>query len=120
MPALVCRTEKTKHDNKDILQLILFGKSTTAESWTINDDTTIIAYFFKPFALSTVFNVPAKKLAQESLDLSKWNAHKTNAVKTQLVYARSTTKKIEALDSLLILQLQENKNECGIIKYATD
>ena len=120
MPALLCRTEKSKEEIEEVLQLTLFGRSTTADSWTINDDTTIIAYFFKPFALSTVFNVPAKNLAQEPLDLPNWNAHKTNAVKTQLVYAQSTIKKIEAIDNLLIHQLQENKNECEIIKYATD
>lgn len=120
MPALLCRTEKTEHGNEDILHLMLFGKSTTAESWTINNETTIIAYFFKPFALSTVFNLPAKKLIREPVELSNWNPHKTNALKTQLIYAPSTTKKIEALDSLLIHQLEENKNQCEIIKFATD
>lgn len=120
MPALLCRTEKHQPGNETILQLTLFGKSSTADSWTINDHTTIIAYFFKPFALSTVFNVPAKKLIDDPIDLSIWNPHKTNALRTQLIYAVSTTGKIEVLDNLLIHQLQQNNKECEIVKYATD
>jgi len=120
MPALLCRTEKDRSGNEDILQLTLFGRSTTADSWTINENTTIIAYFFKPFALSTVFNVPAKKLIDDPVDLSIWSPHKTNALRTQLVYAVSTKQKIEVLDNLLIHQLQQNNKECEIIKYATD
>ena len=120
MPALLCRTEKDPSGNENILQLTLFGKSTTADSWTITDNTTIIAYFFKPFALSTVFNVPAKKLIESPVDLSNWSPHKTNALRTQLIYAGSTKRKIEVIDNLLIHQLQENSKECEIIKYATD
>ncbi|MEJ8844550.1 helix-turn-helix domain-containing protein [Lacibacter sp. H375] len=120
IPAFLCRTEKTKADNEHISQLSLFGKSSTEDSWTINNTTTIIAYFFKPFALSTVFNVPAKTIMDAALDLSIWSPHKTNALKTQLAYASSTEKKTEVLDHLLIEQLQQNKKECEIIKYATD
>ena len=49
MPALFCKTERNEKGNEDILQLALFGKSVPEEYWTIKDNTTIIAYFFKPF-----------------------------------------------------------------------
>ena len=120
MPALLCRTEKDRSGNENVLQLTLFGRSTTLDSWTINDNTTIVAYFFKPFALSTVFNVPAKKLIEDPVDLSNWSPHKANALRTQLINAGSTTRKVEVLDNLLIQQLQQNNKECEIIKYATD
>lgn len=120
MAAFFCRTEKTESGDEHISQLTLFGKSSTEDSWTINNTTTIIAYFFNPFALSTVFNVTAKKLMEEPVDLWNWSPHKTNALKTQLVYAASTTQKTEVLDHLLIAQLQQNQKECSIIQYATD
>ena len=53
MPALLCRTEKDPNGNENIIQLALFGKSTPADCWAVNDNTTIIAYFFKPFALAS-------------------------------------------------------------------
>lgn len=120
MPALLCRTEKDSSGNEHILQLTLFGKSTTADSWTVNNNTTIIAYFFKPFALSTIFNVSAKKIIEDSLDLSNWSPHKTNALKTQLMHSGSTARKTEVFDNLLIHQLQQNHKECETIKYVTD
>ena len=120
MPALFCRTEKDQTENENISQLTLFGKSTPLNFWTVDNNTTIIAYFFKPFALSTVFDVAAVKLIETPIDLSNWSPHKTNALRTQLIYAASTTRKIKVLDNLLIHQLQQNNKECEIIKYATD
>jgi AraC-like DNA-binding protein len=120
MPALLCSIEKDQPNNEDIMHLTLFGKSITPDYWSVNNRTIIIVYFFKPFALAGIFNIPAAKLIKEPIELSNWSPHKTNALKTQLIYAGSTDKKVEALDSLLIHQLQQNKTECEIVRYATD
>ena len=120
MPALFCKTEKDSPGNENIIWLSLFGRSVPEEYWAINPHTTIIAYFFKPFALATMFNIPAIKLNEEAIDLSNWSPHKTNALKTQLIYADSTTRKVEVLDNLLTHQLQQNNRDCEIIRYATD
>ena len=120
IPALFCKTEKDPAGNAIIIQLTLFGRSVPDECWTVNDNTTILAYFFQPFALASMFSIAAKKLNETDIDLSSWNPHKTNALKTQLVYATSTQRKVDVLDNLLIRQLGENKRECEIIKYATD
>ena len=120
MPALLCRTEKSQTENENIEQLTLFGKSIPQDCWEIKSNTTIIAYFFKPFALASIFNIPAAKLIETPIDLCNWSPHKTNALRTQLIYAGPTLRKIEVLDNLLIHQLQQHKKECEIIKYATD
>ncbi len=120
MPALLCRTEKGQTENETIAQLTLFGKSIPQDCWEINSNTTIIAYFFKPFALASIFNIPAAKLLENPIDLCNWSPHKTNALRTQLIYAAPTRRKIEVLDNLLIHQLEQHKKECEIIKYATD
>jgi len=120
MPALFFRTEKDQTENETITQLTLFGTSTPQACWEIKANTTIIAYFFKPFALASLFNIPAATLAKKPIDLCNWNAHKMNALRTQLIYAKSTNHKTAILDNLLIHQLQQHKRECEIIKYATD
>ena len=120
MPALYCRTEKEETGNDKILQLTLFGKSAPADGWDADNKTTIIAYFFKPFTLASLFNIATTELIESPVDLSNWNAQKTNALRTQLMYASSTIRKIEILDNLLVHQLQENCKECEIIRYATD
>lgn len=120
MPVLLCRTQKAPAGNEHVTQLTLFGKSTLSDSWTIDEQTTLIAYFFNPFALAALFTIPAVQLAAAPVDLGNWNAHLTTALRTQLIYAGSTARKIKALDHLLIRQLQQNNRECAIIRYATD
>ena len=105
---------------KRLLQLTLFGKSVPEEHCEAGINTTIIAYFFKPFALASIFNVAAAKVLESPVELINWSPHKANALQTQLIYAGSTTRKVEVLDNLLIHQLQQHKRECEIIKYATD
>jgi AraC-like DNA-binding protein len=120
MPALFCKTRKNNQDVEEAIELTLFGKSTTSECWNIDDRTTVIAYFFKPFAMASLFNLSAKKLADEPLDLRTWDAHKINALITQIGYATTTSNKVDILENLLTHQLKENKRECEIIRYATD
>jgi AraC-like DNA-binding protein len=120
MPALLCHTLKTPIGTEDILLLTLFGKSTPPDIWEMKKNETMVAYFFNPFSLPCLFNLSATEIARDPKELSKWNAHKTNAVKTQLCYASTTAEKIEVLDSLLLHQLEEQQRECEIILYTTD
>jgi AraC-like DNA-binding protein len=120
MPALFCRTEKDQAGNEQVMQLTLFGKSTTPECWAVNPTTTIIAYFFQPFAVSCLFNLPAATLVKDPVELSSWNAHQTNALIMQLVYTTATSQKRDVLDHVLLHQLEQHKRECEVIRYATD
>lgn len=120
MPALVCKTEKNQAGAEPAFQLTLFAKSAPAEYWQAKPNTTIIAYFFNPFSMACVFNMPVQKLMTAPLDLGLWDAHKTNALKMQLLYANSITDKIEVLNNLVIQQINTNRKDCEIIKYATD
>ena len=120
MPALFCCTEKDPTGGEQIARLTLFGKSIPPELWEINPDQTIIAFFFMPFTMAGAFNIPASKLLEAPVDLHNWIPHKTNAIRTQFMYAESTLQKVEVLEHFLIHQLQENSKVCEIIKSATD
>ena len=120
MSALICRTAKSPTGIEDIVQLSLFGKSAPSDSWELKKNETAIAYFFKPFSLASLFNLSAAELAKNPVEFSEWNAHKTNALKTQLAYAGTTKEKIDALDNFLLHQLQQQKRECEIVRFTTD
>lgn len=120
MPALFCKTEKDGAGNENVRQVTLFGKTVPQECWAITPHATIIAYFFKPFALAALFGLPAATLAKNPVDLESWDPLKNNALRTQLTYAASTSRKSEVLDHLLIHQLEQNNKECEVIQYATD
>lgn len=120
MPALYCRIQKDRPGDEQVLQLTLFGQSVPEACWTADENSTVIAYFFKPFALTTLFNVPASQLVKSPVDLFTWNVHQVNALRTQLCYAASTAAKVEALDNLLIHLSGENHQACNVIRFATD
>jgi AraC-like DNA-binding protein len=117
--ALFCRTEKNNGIYENITHLTLFSKS-PIDLWRMNRQSTIIAYFFRPFIVTSLFNISAKKLSKNTSELSFWSPHKYTALKSQLIYSTSTSRKIAVLDNLLILQLKENQQVCKIIQYATD
>jgi len=120
MPAFLCSAVKTASGIVNVRLLTLYGKSTPADIWKLKKDETVVAYFFKPFSLASLFNVSAAVIVKNPLELSEWDAHKTNALKTQLLYAKKTAEKIEVLDGLLLHQLQQQQRECEIIRQSTD
>jgi AraC-like DNA-binding protein len=120
MPALFCRMEKDPAGGERITRLTLFGKSVPSACWEIGTEETLIACFFKPFAMAGIFNIPAAKLLDTPVDLHNWLPHKANAIRAQMVYAESTTQKIDVLEHFLIHQLQENNKVCDIVRSATD
>lgn len=119
MPTMLCITQRGETGDENILQLALFGKSMPPDP-AITETTTAIAIFFQPFALASMFGIPATLLLQTPVALGNWNPHKTNALKTQLAGASTTDAKVAVLNNLLAHQLQENRRECEIIRYATD
>lgn len=119
MSVLFCKIEKTGEAQENTVRLTLYGKS-PADVWTVDQHTTIIAYFFQPFAATGLFNIAANTLSEQPLDLSAWKPHTYLALKTQLLYAPDTARKLEVLDHLLIQQLNENRQVCNSIRYATD
>lgn len=114
MPALLCTAQNTDH------RLTLFGQAVPAERWTVNDDTTLIAFFFKPFAIGPVFKLSARELKNEPVELNCWSPQKAMALIIQLTHAQTAAQKMEALQHFVLTQVTANQRECALIKYATD
>ena len=62
MPALFYQS-----DNASSHQLTIFGKSIPDEKWCIEDNTTLIAFLFKPFSLAPLFKIAAKDLRDQAI-----------------------------------------------------
>ncbi len=114
MPALLFKSEC--NNNK----IILFGQNVPEEEWAVGDNTTLIAYFFKPFSIGPIFKLPAPEMKKGSVALNLWNAQKSMALNVQFFHATSTEKRIEILDHFILSQIQTNLRECKIIQHATD
>ncbi len=117
MSLFMCRMQSSNKEHPTIE--LLFGNTVPAESWDIDPDTIIVAWFFKPFSLACIFDVAAKDL-KAPITLPLWNAHKANALITQLHFAPTTNQRIEILAHFLTEQVAQNKKICENVKYATD
>jgi len=114
MPALLYKTENNNH------HITLFGQTVPEEKWMVENNSSLIAYFFKPFALGAVFKISAQDLKNGPLEVNLWNAQKAMALNHQFVHSTSTKETIEILDHFVITQIQTNRRECEIISHATD
>src|SRR5687768_13663350 len=101
-------------------QLMIYGDSIPDERWNIDENTTLIAFLFRPFSLAPLFKIPAKKLKDQPIELPLWNAQKSMALSLQLIHAGSTEEKLGILNHFLVTQVEANKKECEIIQFATD
>ena len=120
MPALFCRFDKRASDVEIDIELTLHGEYIPENSLAVDQHTTIIAYFFVPFAITGLFDVDAGELLKKPVALSNWSPHKYNALRTQLIYALLVSEKLEVLDHLLLQQQLENSNALEIIQCTTD
>lgn len=111
MSALLC-----KADNR----ITLFGQSVPIDEWITENNKTTIAFFFKPFALATIFKLSAQDLKAKPIELNLWNVQKAMALNIQLYHSKSTQEKLEILSQFIFRQIESNKSDCEIIRYATD
>lgn len=114
VPALLCTSQNNDY------RLTIFGKAVSSERWIVSDDTTLIAFFFKPFAIGAIFKLSAGKLKNEPVELNCWSAQKAMALTIQLAHTQSAAQKTEVLQHFILSQITSNQRECEIIQYATD
>src|SRR5215203_5762660 len=117
MPVLISRFQK---GSGNLPQLKLFATPAPRDCWQVDKKTTIVSYFFKPFVIAPLFNIPAAKLAQGSIHLANWNAHMINALNIQFIPAISVTEKVDVLDHFLIRLLNKHATAVESIRLATD
>jgi AraC-like DNA-binding protein len=107
MSVLLCKADNC---------ITLFGQPVPVEQW----NETRIAFFFKPFALGTIFKLSAPDLKVKPIELNLWNAQKAMALKIQLHHSGSFQEKIEILSHFIFSQIEANKRDCEMIRYITD
>ena len=114
MSALLCRRVNESY------KITLYGQSVPDEAWSTQNNHEPIAFFFKPFAMGTIFKISAQELKEKPVDLNLWNAQKAIALSLQLHHCKSVPEQVDALSFFIHAQLESNQRDCEIIRYATD
>lgn len=118
-PTLLFQTAKGQIKNNSNY-LTLFGQTVFPETLTVNDNFTLIAYFLKPHSLASLFDISAKELTDNPIDLNLLSHCKTANIQEQLLNATSTTQMLELLDNHLFSLTIKIKAETPLVEYATN
>ncbi|MBS1663780.1 MAG: helix-turn-helix transcriptional regulator [Bacteroidetes bacterium] len=118
-PTLVFATAKGTIQNNRTTYLTLFGQTILPETFTFTEDFSLIAYFFKPYALASLFGITGTELTDRPIDLNLLDYKKTISLQDQLLNAPSTQARLDLLDTYIINLINTTQTDCAIIKYAS-
>ncbi|WP_205511017.1 helix-turn-helix domain-containing protein [Longitalea arenae] len=99
--------------------LTLFGQTVFPETLTIRDNFTLIAYFFKPFALFALFGVSARELTDNPIDLNLLPASKTGQLQERLLNATTTSAMLDLLNEYVFSLITKSTVDSKLIRFAT-
>ena len=118
-PTLLFLTARGTIDNNTANHLTLFGQTVFPETLTIKDKFTMIAYFFKPFSLFSLFGISPQELTDKPVDLNLLPLSKTAELREKLLNAGTVENMIALLDDYISNLINKTRADFRIIKYAT-
>ncbi len=118
-PTLLFNSTKGKLGKNSGSHLTLFGQTVQPEDLHISESFTLIAYFFKPFALMSLFNIAAPELTDQPIDLKLISPLQTGLLEEQLLNAKSIKERICFLDDYIIGLINRMNVENMALRYAT-
>ena len=117
-PTLLFQTAKGQIKG-NVNHLTLFGQTVFPETLTIRDNFILIAYFFKPFALNSLFGISAQELTDNPIDLKLLPAKKTAELQERLLNAGSAEEMISVLDDYIYSLVTKVKADFQLVNFAT-
>jgi AraC-like DNA-binding protein len=99
--------------------LTLFGQTVFPENLVLKDDFTLVAYFFKPFSLFSLFGVSAQDLTDSPIDLNLLQPSKTLLLQEQLLNAATIKEMLRLIDDYIVSLVNKVNSNIELIKYAT-
>jgi AraC-like DNA-binding protein len=119
LPTLLFKSTRGIISNTTTGHFTLFGQTILPETITFNEDFTIIAYFFKPYSLSAIFDVSARELTDKPVDLDLVMRRKTNELQDRLLNSATIDGMITLLDQFILYLMDNSRGESDLIKYTT-
>jgi hypothetical protein len=111
-PTLVFQTKKALLNQQSAGHFTLFGQTIKPGALTINEDFTLIAYFFKPHALISLFNVAGNELSDTHTDLNLLNQDSSAELQEKLLKSKCADDMIVLLNKYILRLIGKKKKRC--------
>ncbi|WP_336513789.1 helix-turn-helix domain-containing protein [Pollutibacter soli] len=120
VPTILFTSAKGKLRNGSANHLHLFGQTIVPDNISLKKEFILIAYFFKPYSLISLFGVQAHELTDHPLDLHLLFPKRSRDLENRLVDSGDAGTMIEMLDEFIFYLINHAKNDCERIKYAAN
>jgi AraC-like DNA-binding protein len=117
-PTLQFQTSKG-NINGNYNYLTLFGQTVFPNKMAFTENFTLIAYFFKPFALTTLFGFSAQELTNNPIDFNLLDSKKTGELQEKLLNAETNNEMINLLNDYIYSLITKVQTNYSLIKNAT-
>lgn len=118
-PTLLFNSGKGRLGKNSGAHLTLFGQTVQPEDLHISEGFTLIAYFFKPFALMSLFRISAPELTDKPIDLNLLSPQLTKTLQEQLLNAKNIEQRIMLLDDYILRLINQVNENNFALRYAT-
>jgi len=120
VPNVLFKSVKGKIGNDHVSHLTLFGQTVLPESLTLPEGFILIAYFFKPYSLISLFGVQAHELTDKPVDLNLLFPKKAMALQERLLNAGNPVAMMDLLNDFIFNLIANAAAASPILQYATN
>lgn len=118
-PTLLFQTKKALLNKQSAGHFTLFGQTIKPGVLTIQEDFTLIAYFFKPHSLVSLFNLPGNELSDSHVDLNMLKQAGQAELQEKLLHCNTTDEMIVLLNNYVLDLINRKRKDTSRIEFAT-
>jgi AraC-like DNA-binding protein len=119
MPTLTFVTKKALLNKESSGHFTMFGQMIKPGAMTFREDFTMLAYFFKPHALITLFNVAGNELTDTYTNLNLLKHADSNQLQEMLLNCASAGEMVAVMNNYILNLARNKKREFSAIAIAT-
>jgi AraC-like DNA-binding protein len=119
-PTLVFTTKKALLQAQPAGHFTMFGQTISPGALTFHEDFTLIAYFFKPHALISLFNVAGNELSNTNTDLNLLKHADSKQLQEMLLNCASVNQMLAILNNYILNLVRNKKRDFAAIAIATN
>ncbi|HZG26650.1 MAG TPA: AraC family transcriptional regulator [Chitinophagaceae bacterium] len=119
-PTLLFQTKKALLNKEPAGHFTMFGQTVKPGALTIAEDFTLIAYFFKPHALVSLFNVAGVELSDSYVDANLLQTSDIHRLQEQLLNSASSADMLSLLNKHISTLISRKKTDASKIHRATN